>query len=151
MIHSHTAVRRGIDPGFIALQRAKGTPDAAIARMGAWCLSDVQSVLNAPPVHAEERKPQPRQPLNAMTIPDVAEILIHIAQQYDISPADILGHSHAAEIVEPRHEAMAVVKELNRYTLAEMGELFNKTGEAVLYGFRRHYERIRTRGYGRDW
>jgi chromosomal replication initiation ATPase DnaA len=86
-----------------------------------------------------------------MSIPDVAQILRHIAEQYGITPEDILGHSHSQEYVEPRHEAFAVVYELNRYTLAELGRLFDKTSNGIAYGLKRHYERLRLRGPGRDW
>lgn len=145
---------RGIDRGFIARQRAKGTPEAAIARMGGWCLADVQAVPHDPfiqPVPRPEPAPEPAAALDALAIPEVAEILRHIAEQYDVTVNDILGHSHSQESVEPRHEAFAVVYELNRYTLADLGSIFNKTGNAVLYGLRRHYQRLRDRGPGRDW
>lgn len=145
---------RGIDRGFVARQRARGFPEAAIARMGGWCLEDVQAVPHDPCLGAivrPDKVSKPLWPMDALAIPDVAEILRHIAEQYDITPADILGHSHSQESVEPRHEAFAVVYELNRYTLDELGRIFNKTGNAVLYGLRRHYERLRKRGPGRDW
>jgi hypothetical protein len=145
---------RGIDRGFIARQRAKGTPEAAIARMGGWCLADVRAVPHDPfiqPVPRPEPAPKPVAALDALAIPEVAEILRHVAEQYDVTVNDILGHSHSQESVEPRHEAFAVVYELNRYTLDDLGGIFNKTGNAVLYGLRRHYERLRHRGPGRDW
>lgn len=145
---------RFIDGGYIARQRAKGFPESAIARMGGWCLEDVQAVPHDPNLGAIVRPDKERRPVlktDAMAIPEVAEILRHVAEQYCITPEDILGHSHSQESVEPRHEAMAVVTELNRFTLDELAAMFNKTGNAVLYGLRRHYERLRKRGPGRDW
>lgn len=144
---------RGVDRGFVARQRARGTPESAIARMGGWCLADVQAIPvdpNMVPVPREEPAP-PVERLHALEIPDVADILRHVAEQYDVTISDILGHSHSQETVEPRHEAFAVVYELNRYSLVELGRIFNKTGNAILYGLRRHYERLRHRGPGRDW
>lgn len=144
---------RFIDGGYIARQRARGFPESAIARMGGWCLSDVQAVPHDPcmsPVPKANKDRRPVLQTDAMAIPEVAEILRHIAEQYDITPEDILGHSHSQETVEPRHEAFAVVYELNRYSLDELASMFNKTGNAILYGLRRHYERLRKRGPGRD-
>lgn len=145
---------RGVDSGFVARQRARGTPEAAIARMGGWCLADVAAVPRDPVAYAIPRPaplPEAAETLVASEVPDVAEILAHIAEQYAIAPADILGPSHSQEYVEPRHEAFAVVNELNRYTLKDMAGLFNKTPNAIIYGLRRHYERLRFRGPGRDW
>lgn len=145
---------RGLDRGFIARQRARGFPESAIARMGGWCLEDVRAVPHDPKLGAiarPDKERRPAVPIKAQALFDVAEILRHIAEQYDITPEDILGHCHSAECVEPRHEAFAVVYELNRYTLVELGRIFNKTGNAILYGLRRHYERLRKRGAGRDW
>jgi hypothetical protein len=145
---------RGVDRGFIARQRGRGVPDAAIARMGGWCVIDVRAVSPDPVLAAIERierLAKPTLPIHAMSIPDVAQILRHIAEQYGITPEDILGHSHSQEYVEPRHEAFAVVYELNRYTLAELGRLFDKTSNGIAYGLKRHYERLRLRGPGRDW
>lgn len=134
---------RGIDRGFVARQRARGTPEAAIARMGGWCLADVQAVPRAPLMFAvPQAEPTLAAPLEALTIPDVAEILQHIAEQYDVTPEDILGPSHSPECVRPRHEAFAVVYELNRYTLAELSGIFRKTDRAILYGIKTHYERL---------
>ena len=145
---------RSVDRGFVGRQRAKGFPDAAIAKMGGWCPADVQAVPRDPFVVAVDRappSPEPAEPLDARAIPDVAEIIRHVAEQYDVTPADILGHSHSQETVEPRHEAMAVVHELNRYTLAQLGSIFNKTDNAILYGLRRHYERLRSARPERQW
>ena len=36
-------------------------------------------------------------------------------------------------------------------TLNGLADLFNKTPKGILYGLRRHYERLRDRGPGRDW
>lgn len=143
---------RDIDRGFVARHRARGTPDAAIARMGGWCVSDLQAIPRE--LDAVERPALvivPAPPLDAMAIPEIAEILQHVAEQYDVTPEDILGYSHSQEYVPARHEAFAVVYELNRYTLKELGGLFNKTGEAILYGLKRHYERLRTARPERDW
>lgn len=148
------APHRTPDGGFVARQRAKGTPESAIARMGGWCLSDVQAIPHEPSLTALARlaaAPKVARALDALSIPDVVEILTHIAEQYGVTVEDILGHSHAQQAVEPRHEAMAVVFELNRYTLAQLGSIFNKTGNAVAFGLRRHYQRLRFRGPGRDW
>lgn len=148
------APARGVDLGFVARQRARGTPEAAIARMGGWCVADVQAVTGDPTVRAFDRLP-PRPPLtirlDPMAIPEVAEILRHISDQYLVSISAILGDSHLQEYVEPRHEAFAVVWELNRFTLAEMASMFNKTPPGITYGLYRHYERLRERGSARDW
>ncbi len=146
--------RRTPDMGFVARQRAKGFPESAIARMGNWNVEDVKAVPHDPNLGAILRPEKERLPVlktDALAIPEVADILRHIAEQYDVTEDDILGHSHSQETVEPRHEAFAVVYELNRFTLDEISSMFNKTGNAILYGLRRHYERIRKRGYGRDW
>lgn len=141
----YATANRGVDKGFVARERAKGTPDAAIARMGGWCVTDVLAVPYAPAARAFPRpeRPAPAPPRrDARADPDVAAILAHIAEQYEITQADILGYSHAACHVEPRHEAFAVVWELNRYTLEELGQLFNKTANAITYGLKRHYARL---------
>lgn len=146
-------VSRGVDLGFVARQRAKGTPEAAIARMGGWCVADVLAVPN-PDIKAVERgclHLVEASRLRAIDVPVVYEILRHIAQQYLVTIPDILGDSHQQEFVEPRHEAFAVVWELNLFTTAELAEMFNKTVPGITFGLRRHYERINTRGYGRDW
>lgn len=142
---------RGVDLGFVARHRAKGTPEAAIARMGGWCVDDVLAA-ETPAMQAMERPaptPQPR--LRANDIPEVVEIISHIAEQYAITVSDILGDSHVQDVVAPRHEAFAVVWELNRFTAKQLAEMFNKTVPGITFGLRRHYERINTRGYGRDW
>jgi DnaA-like protein len=147
------ATTRTVDHAFVTRQRARQIPDAAIARMGNWCLADVTAVPLAPPISAVEPIPlsQRATQLAACAIPDVWEIIRHVAEQYEVAPEDILGHSHIQEHVAPRHEAMAVVFELNRYTLKQLGQIFNKTDNAILFGLRRHYERLRTRGPVRDW
>src|SRR4051812_44965705 len=74
---------RAIDRGFIDRHRAKGTPEVHIARMGGWCLADVQAVPHAPAMVAvvrPEPKAAPSPKLEAMAIPEVAEILRHIAE-----------------------------------------------------------------------
>jgi hypothetical protein len=143
---------RGIDAGFVSRQRLRGIPEAAIARMGGWCVADVHAVPPDPFLIAADRPaPLPQSPLIASEVPAVCEILRHVAEQYDITVADILGDSQAQEIVAPRHEAIAVVCELNRFTAKQLAELFNKTVPGITFGLRRHYERINTRGYGRDW
>jgi hypothetical protein len=145
--HDFATANRGPDRGFVARERAKGTPDAAIARMGGWCVSDVLAMPQEPAARAFPRPERPvpsRAPprRNASIDPEVAEILAHIAEQYEVTPEDILGHCQIAGYVEPRHEAFAVVWELNRYTADELGLLFNKTPNAITYGLRRHYERL---------
>lgn len=147
------AVARGVDLGFVARHRARGTPEAAIARMGGWCVDDVHAV-QTPSVRAfprPEPKGAPVKRLDAMAIPQVAEILRHIALQYLVPVVAILGDTHLQEVVEPRHEAFAVVWELNRFTMAELASMFNKTPPGIAYGLHRHYERLRERGPGRDW
>lgn len=143
---------RGIDLGFVSRQRSRGIPEAAIARMGGWCVADVQAVPADPFLIAADRPaPMPNPPLRAVDIPAVCEILDHIAQQYEITVSDLLGESREQYVVAPRHEAYAVVWELNRFTAKQIAELFNKTVPGITFGLRRHYERINTRGYGRDW
>jgi len=143
---------RGIDTGFVSRQRARGIPEAAIARMGGWCVADVQAVPADPfMVVADRAAPTPTPVLRPLEIPAVLEILRHVAQQYEITVADILGPSQVQEIVAPRHEAIAVVWELNRFTAKQLAEMFNKTVPGITFALRRHYERINTRGYGRDW
>ncbi len=136
-----------VDPDFVALHRMKGRPDSVIAQMGGWCQADVKAI---PRSGAAYERPEPVKPiLNAEAIPEIMEIFCHVAEQAGISPYDILGHSHSSWIVEPRHEAMAVVNELNRYTLNEMSQIFRKTPNAILYGLMRHYERLQVPM--RDW
>jgi hypothetical protein len=144
----YATANRGVDFGFVAKERDKGTPEASIARMGGWCLADVLAVPLDPAARAFPRPkpviiPRPPARKDASLDPDVRDILAHIAEQYGVTQADILGHSQAAIYVEPRHEAFAVVWELNRYTLEEMGALFRKTANAITYGLKQYYARLR--------
>lgn len=150
----YATANRGVDPGFVARQRARGVPDSATAVMGGWCLADVQAIppeLPAPPLARYEPKPVQDEPrLMAMMIPDIAQLIYHLAEQNFVSPEDILGPSHAPDIVRARHEAFAVVYEMNRYTLDQIGQIFNKTGSAILYGLKAHFRRL-SAGPEREW
>lgn len=137
--------RRGPpDPAFIATHRALGRSDRTIAYMLQVALEDVTGVSAEPVSLCAVERPAAAKPmpLDALSIPDVAEIIYHIAEQYYITPGDIMGPSHRPDIVAARHEALAVVRELNRYSLRDLAEMFGKTNTAVHYGLERHYRRL---------
>ena len=138
-----TSRRGAADPGFIADQRSLGRSDHTIAAMLGVALEDVTGVKAATVELVAVERPKIIQPrLRAHEIPEVAAIICNIAEQYGVRPLDILGPSQRPEHVEPRHEAMAVVFELNAYTLRQMAEIFNKTNPAILHGMREHYKRL---------
>lgn len=124
---------------------------ASLAKITGYPETTVKPLFDARGLMAIERVAPLQKPLVASQIPDVWEILQHVAEQYDVSIPQILGPSHDPYIVEPRHEAMAVVYELNSYTLKQLAEIFNKTDNGVLNGIKAHFRRLETRGPGGGW
>jgi len=79
----------------------------------------------------------------------MAGILAEVAEQYGLTVVDLKGPARYRHIAWPRQEAMARMARCQRsdgkrvFSLPQIGRFLNRDHTTVLWGIRRHEERMR--------
>ena len=70
------------------------------------------------------------------------DVLHAVASRHEMRPAELMGASRHKMVVRARQEAFAEMRRRGR-SLAEIGRFFERDHTTVLYGLRKHEQRIK--------
>lgn len=71
----------------------------------------------------------------------MALILVHVADKYDLTVAELRGKRRVHRIAHPRQEAMWMMRQAGK-SLPQIGAYLNRDHTTVLHGVRRHEARL---------